>query len=73
MTARTPHPLAIPGNQSGAVGLNAGDRFAHDHSGRRGWADEFLQDGGALVTYDGGEHATVRWNHLSPKPSSRAA
>lgn len=73
MTDHTPHPFAIPGNQSGAAGLNAGDRFVHDHSARRGWADEFLQDGDALVTYDDGEHATVKWSHLSPEPIAQAA
>lgn len=66
------HPLATPGNRSGAFGLNARDRFVHDPDGRRGRADEFLSDGDAFVTWDDGTWDCVRWNQMSPEPAPGA-
>lgn len=63
----SPHPAAWPGNRSGAFDLSSGDRFVYDIDGRHGWADEFLHDGEALVTFDDGEHATIKWNLMSPE------
>lgn len=62
-----PHPLSLPGNHSGAIGLKAGDRFIYT-DGRRGRLDECLQDGDAFVTWDDGTCDTVKWNHLRPEP-----
>lgn len=58
------HPLAIPNNRSGANGMKAGDRVIYAIDGRRGVADEFLHDGDAFVTFDGGIYETVKWHHL---------
>lgn len=64
-----PHPMAYPGDgRSGAWGLRSGDRFVYDIDGRHGWADEFLSHGDAFVTFDDGEHATIKWNAMSPEP-----
>lgn len=62
------HPHAFPDNRSGANGMKAGDRVVYTIDGRRGVADEFLHDGDAFVTFDGGEFATVKWHHLRPEP-----
>ncbi len=62
------HPFAFSNNRSGAFNLNAGDRFIYDIDGRRGVADEFLQDGDAYVTWDDGTYGMVKWNHMSPEP-----
>lgn len=59
------HPLAFPENKSGANGMKAGDRVVYAIDGRCGVADEFLSDGDALVTFDGGGFGTVKWHHLS--------
>jgi hypothetical protein len=64
------HPLARPGNKSGAFQLNSGDRFVYDIDGRRGVADEFLQDGEAFVRFDDGTIDTIKWNHMSPEPKA---
>lgn len=67
------HPLAVPGNRSGAFDMNAGDRIVHHPDGKRGVADEFLHDGDALVTLDDGTFATLKWNQMSrelPEPPS---
>jgi hypothetical protein len=71
-TNPTPHPLAFPNNRSGAFSLNAGDRFVYDIDGRQGWADEFLQDGDALVTFDDGTHDIIKWARMSPLPMGGA-
>lgn len=60
------HPLAFP-NRSGANGMKAGDRIIYTIDGRHGVADEFLHDGDALVTFDGGAFETVKWHHLKPE------
>lgn len=62
-----PHPMSVPNNRSGAFFLSAGDRFVYDIDGRHGFADEFLHDGDALVTFDDGKHETVKWNNMSPE------
>lgn len=62
-----PHPYAIVPNRSGAFSLSSGDRFVYDIDGRHGWADEFLHDGDAFVTFDDGTHATIKWNLMSPE------
>ena len=64
------HPFAYEGNKSGANGMKAGDRVVYEIDGRHGVADEFLHDGDAFVTFDGGECATVKWNHLQPETLS---
>lgn len=68
MTPESPlHPFAIADNRSGANDLQAGDRFVYA-DGRRGRADEFLQDGDAFVTWDDGTYGAVKWNHMRPEP-----
>lgn len=62
-----PHPFALRGHRNGALGIKAGDRFVYDVDGRHGWADEFLQDGDAFVTFDDGTHDTIKWNLMSPE------
>ena len=57
------HPLAIE-HQNGANGMKAGERVVYTIDGRHGVADEFLHDGDCFVTFDGGVHETVKWNHL---------
>lgn len=59
------HPLARPGNRSGALGMKAGDRIRM--LARTGTADEFLQDGDCLVTWDDGEHGIVKWRGIWPE------
>ena len=60
------HPLASHvAAQSGAFELKAGDHIITP-DGRRGVADEFLQDGDALVSWDDGTFGVVRWNHIRP-------
>ncbi len=59
------HPLAFP-NDSGALGMRAGDRVVYTIDGRCGVLDEALHDGDALVTFDCGKHATVKWRCLRP-------
>lgn len=66
-TEPNPHPMAFPGNRSGAFDLRAGDRFVYDIDGRHGRADEFLHDGDAYVTFDDGEYATIKWNLMTPE------
>lgn len=61
------HPLALSGRRSGAHGMQSGDRVVYTIDGRHGVADEFLHDGDAFVTFDGGSHETVKWNHLRPE------
>ncbi len=65
-----PHPAAInPRNgKNGAWSLRSGDRFVYDIDGRRGWADEFLSDGEAFVTFDDGTWEVIKWNLMSPEP-----
>lgn len=46
--------------------MKAGDRVVLS-DGRRGRADEFLQDGEAYVTLDNGSCVTVRWQQMSPE------
>jgi hypothetical protein len=64
------HPMARPGNNSGIMekpgvyALRAGDRII-SQDGRRGVADEFLQDGEAYVSFDDGTCACVRWQQIS--------
>lgn len=58
------HPLAIPGNRSGALDMRAGDRFICPISGRCGVVDEFLQDGDALVTFDDGNFDAIKWSQI---------
>ena len=58
------HPLALPGNRSGAYDMTAGDRVVDTLSGRRGVADEFLHDGEALISWDDGSFGAVHWCHL---------
>lgn len=58
------HPHAFPDNKSGAKGMKAGDRFIYIIDGRHGICDEFLQDGDAFVTFDGGEVDTIKWHHM---------
>lgn len=65
----TKHPFAFPGNRSGANGMKAGDRVIYI-DGRRGVVDEFLHDGDAFVTFDGGVFETVKWHGLRPEPVS---
>lgn len=68
------HPLARPNNGTsiskspGVIGLRAGDRIVLQ-DGRRGTADEFLQDGDAYVSLDDGTCATVRWQQMQPETS----
>ena len=52
--------------------MKAGDRVVYMIDGRRGVADEFLHDGDCFVTFDGGRHETVKWNHLIPERSLSA-
>jgi hypothetical protein len=59
-----PHPLAIPGNKSGAFDMRAEDRFKYTLDGRTGRVDEFLHDGDAFVTWDDGSHGEIKWNHM---------
>jgi hypothetical protein len=61
-----PHPLALS-NNSGAIGMKAGDRFVYLIDGRRGIADEFLHNGDAFVTFDDGSHETIKWNWMRPE------
>lgn len=61
------HPLAFPGNRSGARTMRAGDRVIYTIDGRRGVADEFLSDGDTFVSFDDGEFGNVKWNHLEPE------
>lgn len=70
MANQNPHPHAIIPNRSGAFCLNSGDRFIYDIDGRCGWADEFLHDGDAFVTFDDGTHETIKWNLMSPEPAT---
>lgn len=63
-----PHPLAIPGNHSSTMGVNAGDRFVYLIDGRRGRLDEATHDGDALVTWDNGAYDTIKWAHIRPEP-----
>jgi len=67
-----PHPLSIPSNKSGAFQFTSGDRFIYDIDGRCGCADEFLQDGDALVTFDNGCHEIIKWNMMSPEENADA-
>lgn len=62
MTRPPKHPLAITPGKSGFYGITSGDRIVVD--GRLGWLDEALPDGDALITFDDGEHAIVRWNQV---------
>jgi NOL1/NOP2/fmu family ribosome biogenesis protein len=50
-------------NKSGAFDMKEGDRVRYI-DGRIGVADEFLQDGDALVTWEDGSSGTVKWNNL---------
>lgn len=63
------HPLALPGNETGAKGMRAGARVTHI-DGRSGVADEFLPDGGAYVTFDDGFWEIVNWANLKPEEPS---
>lgn len=60
------HPLARPGNKSGALGVKSGDRVRHVKHGGEGVADEFLSDGDVFVTWDTGHHDTVKWDAIAP-------
>jgi hypothetical protein len=64
------HPGALMPGPSGAFQLSSGDRFVYDIDGRHGRADEFTSDGDALVCWDDGTYATIKWNHMSPEPSA---
>jgi hypothetical protein len=66
------HPLAIPGNRSAAFEMKAGDRVV-SLDGRRGVADEFLPDGDALVTFDGGTFGELWWNTLDARYRMKVA
>lgn len=59
-----PHPLSMPANRTGAMDMQAGDRFRY--RGRTGRVDEFLSDGDALVTFDDGEYAEIKWARMEP-------
>ena len=59
------HPLARTNNQSGTMNLRSGDRVRHILDGRIGVADEFTQDGDALMTWSDGSFGIVRSTHLS--------
>lgn len=61
-----PHPLASAEKRSGANSMKAGDRVYYTIDDRYCIADEFLSDGEALVTFDGGVHAIVNWHNLRP-------
>lgn len=51
--------------KSGANGMKVGDRVVYTLNGRRGVANEFLQDGDAEVSFDDGQPPhTVKWNYL---------
>jgi len=60
------HPLAFPGNRSGAFGMKNGDRVRYRIDGRCGIADEFTHDGETYITWDDGTFGIVGWNHLEP-------
>lgn len=62
-----PHPLAFVPNKSGAYDMKAGDRVIYILNGRRGVADEFLQDGDTYITWDDGTFGTVKWRLLIPE------
>jgi hypothetical protein len=66
------HPLALPGNISGAAGMKAGERFTDSLSGADGTADEFLPEGIALVTFDNGLHGELKWAQMVPKVKGAA-
>lgn len=59
-----PHPLALTGRANGANGMKAGDRVICVDDGRRGVADEFLQDGDTYITLDDGTHTDIKWSRL---------
>jgi hypothetical protein len=63
------HPLAM-NNNSGAMGMKAGERLFHIPSQQWCVADEFLHDGDAFVTFDDGRHDTVKWSSLSKAPDA---
>lgn len=64
------HPLAIKHeHRNGARGMKAGDRVRHIINGRYCVADEFLQDGDTLVTWeDDAANGCVKWAFLEPAP-----
>ena len=54
------HPQVVRSNLSGFYGLCNGDRVC---VGRVfGWLDGTSDSGEAFVTFDSGQHATVRWD-----------
>lgn len=56
------------GRRSGAFGMTVGDRVIHTLDGRRGVAEEFLQDGDVQVKFDDGQPPhMVKWNYLEPE------
>lgn len=59
--------IMLPGSKNGANGMKPGDRVIFTLDGRRGVAEEFLQDGDAYVTFDDGKRGSVKWNHLVPE------
>jgi len=66
-TNPNPHPFARSGILSGALGMKSGCRFISATDGRHGWADEFIRDGYALVTFDDGAHEEIKWTLMSPE------
>ncbi len=58
-----PHPLALPDNQSSALGFRVGEILNYGACVVR--VDEFLPDGDAYVTNESGDHLVVSWNRLS--------
>lgn len=61
----TRHPLAREGAKSGAYGMKSGDRIQHHlYPQLVGTADEFLQDGTVLVSWDNGTHSELKWGEV---------
>lgn len=66
------HPLcAFPNNQTGALGMNSGDRIRCASTGKTGIVDEFLPDGEALVSWDDGSFSTPKWSQIEPASTAK--